>query len=73
MFAGDLLQSYGGGVAAHIIGDSSTTFRCGISVAPVASKAYYGQQLYTENLNFLTLAITMRRKQRPGDCSFAAP
>jgi len=46
MFAGDLLQSYGGGVAAHIMGDSSKTFGCGIAVAPVATKAYYGQQYW---------------------------
>jgi len=37
------LQSYGGGVAAHIIGDSSAVFTCGVSVAPVANKAYYGK------------------------------
>jgi len=32
-------------VAAHLIGDQSTTFTCGLSVAPVATKAYYGQLL----------------------------
>jgi len=42
---GDLLQSYGGGLAAHVIGDTSTTFTCGLSVAPVATKAYYGQSV----------------------------
>jgi dipeptidyl-peptidase-4 len=39
--------SYGGGVAAHVIGDTSTTFKCGISVAPVTTKAYY-DTAYTE-------------------------
>jgi len=39
-----VVQSYGGGVAAHLMGDPSATFTCGVSVAPVASKAYYGQR-----------------------------
>jgi len=39
--------SYGGGVTAHVIGDTSKTFMCGISVAPVTTKAYY-DTAYTE-------------------------
>jgi len=39
--------SYGGGVAANIMGDPSKTFTCGISVAPVTTKAYY-DTAYTE-------------------------
>lgn len=39
--------SYGGGVAAHVTGDVSKTFQCGVSVAPVATKAYY-DTAYTE-------------------------
>jgi dipeptidyl-peptidase-4 len=39
--------SYGGGVAAHVMGDPSRTFTCGISVAPVTTKAYY-DTAYTE-------------------------
>jgi len=39
--------SYGGGVAANVMGDPSKTFTCGISVAPVTTKAYY-DTAYTE-------------------------
>jgi len=39
--------SYGGGVAANIMGDPSKVFTCGISVAPVTTKAYY-DTAYTE-------------------------
>jgi len=39
--------SYGGGTTAHVIGDPTKVFTCGISVAPVSSKAYY-DTAYTE-------------------------
>lgn len=45
--------SYGGGVAAHLIGDPSNVFTCGISVAPVTTKAFY-DTAYTER--YLALA-----------------
>jgi len=45
--------SYGGGVAAHVTGDPSTTFTCGLSVAPVTTKMYY-DTAYTER--YLALA-----------------
>jgi len=45
--------SYGGGTAAHVIGDPTRVFTCGISVAPVTTKAYY-DTAYTER--YLALA-----------------
>jgi len=36
------VQSYGGSVAAHAVGNESLAFGCGISVAPTINRAYYG-------------------------------
>ena len=39
-----VLQSYGGFVAAHALGDEhSNVFSCGVSVAPVTDFRYYGR------------------------------
>jgi dipeptidyl aminopeptidase/acylaminoacyl peptidase len=47
--------SYGGGTTAHVIGNDSQVFTCGVSVAPVTTKTYY-DTAYTER--FLALAST---------------
>jgi dipeptidyl-peptidase-4 len=39
--------SYGGGTTAHVMGDPSQVFTCGVSVAPVTTKSYY-DTAYTE-------------------------
>lgn len=45
--------SYGGGTTAHVIGDPTQVFTCGVSVAPVTTKTYY-DTAYTER--YLALA-----------------
>ena len=41
------MQSYGGFVVAHALGDpDQKVFSCGISVAPVTDWRYYGEKQY---------------------------
>ena len=38
-----MLQSYGGFVTSHVLGDTHIMVPCGIAVAPVTDWRYYGK------------------------------
>ena len=57
------LQSYGGQTSSHVIGRESDVFKCGIAVAPVISKRYYGWFYRIHCLNKHAMKVSLEEHE----------